>query len=160
MAPFEYFNSGVMLFNLAAMRAADFAAGLVELVRRERGELVWPDQDALNVAARGRWLGLHPRWNCMNSFFSRPRLAREVFGASLLSEAVEQPAIRHFEGPDFNKPWHLLHGRGGQRLYREHRVGTPWPEYSLEGRSAANRLKRVLADVQACTRARRSAGRA
>jgi len=156
IAASEYFNSGVVLFNLNEARAGGFTDGLRELVRARGHELMWPDQDALNLAARGRWLNLHPRWNCMNSFFSRPRLAATAFGAKPLAEATARPAIRHFEGPGFNKPWHILHDRTGQRLYRDHRTRTPWPAYSLEGGTPANRVRRVVADL----RARAPAGRA
>jgi lipopolysaccharide biosynthesis glycosyltransferase len=156
MAPSEYFNSGVVLMNLAAIRESGFTAALLDLVRAQGHEFLWPDQDALNVVARGRWLRLHPRWNCMNSFFSRPRLAEAVFGNGQLAEATARPAIRHFEGPDLNKPWHLLHSRSGQRLYRRHRMRTPWPHYSLVGQTAGNRVRRVIADVRAHTHPGRS----
>lgn len=143
----EYFNSGVLLLNLETMRACAFSQRLVELVRSESERLAWPDQDALNLLAKGNWMALDPRWNSMNSFRSRPCLAEEVFGAAMLSEAIERPAIRHFEGPGSNKPWHILHSREGQKLYRSHREATPWPTYLLEGRSATNRVKRLLADA-------------
>jgi lipopolysaccharide biosynthesis glycosyltransferase len=160
MTPSEYFNSGVVLLNLAAIRESGFTAALLGLARAQGHEFLWPDQDALNLVARGRWLALHPCWNCMNSFFFRPRLAEAVFGSAQLAEATARPAIRHFEGPDYNKPWHLLHSRGGQRLYRHHRMRTPWPHYSLEGQSAGNRVRRVIADVRAHTAPGRSTVRA
>lgn len=158
--PTEYFNSGVVLFNLTAARASRFTQELLELVRARGHEFVWPDQDALNLAARGRWERLHPRWNCMNSLFSRPHLAEATLGATQVAEATSRPAIRHFEGPGFNKPWHILHDRGGQRLYRAHRTRTPWPAYSLEGRTAANRVRRVVADLRPRAPAGRGAQRA
>lgn len=158
--PSEYFNSGVVLFNLTAARASGFTDGLLDLARARGHTFLWPDQDALNLAARGRWERLHPRWNCMNSFFSRPRLAEATFGATPLAQATAQPAIRHFEGPGFNKPWHILHDRNGQRLYRDHRTRTPWPAYSLEGGTAVNRVRRVVADLRAHTPAGRASHRA
>jgi lipopolysaccharide biosynthesis glycosyltransferase len=143
-----YFNSGVLVLNLDAMRASDFSRRLIELVRADAGRLIWPDQDALNLVARGRWLALHPRWNSMNSFRSRPHLAEDLFGEDAARDAVRNPAIRHFEGPDSNKPWHILHSRDERRLYRLHREATPWPTYALEGATAANRVRRLLADAR------------
>jgi lipopolysaccharide biosynthesis glycosyltransferase len=160
IAPSKYFNSGVVLFNLTAARASGFTDQLLELVRARGDTFVWPDQDALNLAARGRWERLHPRWNCMNSFFSRPQLAEATFGATPLAQATAQPAIRHFEGPGFNKPWHILHDRDGQRLYRNHRTRTPWPAYSLEGATAVNRVRRVVGDLRAHAPAGRASHRA
>ena len=146
--PVRYFNSGVLLLNLASMRQAEFSRTLIERVACESKPLMWPDQDGLNLTAQSRWIPLHPRWNYMNSLVSHPHLAQEVFGATTLAEAGGHPAIRHFEGPGPCKPWHFLHDRDGQRLYREHRAATPWPHYTLEGRTTRNRVKRLIADVR------------
>ena len=127
-----YFNSGVLLFNLDQMRKARFTRKILHLVRRMGAALEWPDQDALNLVVESKWLSLHPRWNVMNSYLSNPDLAAEVFGEDELRQAVSEPAIRHFEGPDENKPWHPHHVRGGRELYLRHRRGTPWPEVTLE----------------------------
>jgi lipopolysaccharide biosynthesis glycosyltransferase len=89
----DYFNSGVVLFNLDLMRARDFAGALIDLVRRRGPQLLWPDQDAFNLTAASSWARLQPRWNVMNSFTSRPRLARETFGPKALTEALAHPAI-------------------------------------------------------------------
>lgn len=123
----DYFNSGVLLFNLDQMREAGFTRRILRLVRRRGAVLQWPDQDALNLIVRSAWVPLHPRWNVMNSYLSHPELAREVFGEQRLRQALSEPVVRHFEGPDENKPWHPRHSRGGRELYLCHRQGTPWP---------------------------------
>jgi lipopolysaccharide biosynthesis glycosyltransferase len=140
----DYFNSGVLMLNLALMRTEDFAGRLIDLVRRRGSELLWPDQDALNLVAGTRWSRLHPRWNVMNSFATRPQLAAEAFGPEALAEAIAHPAIRHFEGPGPNKPWHALYQGPDQQLYRAHRQASPWPRVRLEGRSPLDRLRRAL----------------
>jgi SAM-dependent methyltransferase len=131
--PSHYFNSGVLLMNLDLMRRQDFATQLTDCVRTSADSLLWPDQDALNLMSAGRRLELHPRWNCMNSFRSNRSTAASLFGEDALDEALRAPAIRHFEGPGANKPWHLLHDRQEQRLYAQHRGATPWPTYRPEG---------------------------
>jgi lipopolysaccharide biosynthesis glycosyltransferase len=140
--PSEYFNSGVLMFNLTAMRAERFSQKLIEVVRTRGAELGWPDQDALNLLAAARRVPLHPRWNVMNSFTFRPQLAAETFGRQAVAEAMAQPAIRHFEGPGIAKPWHAGHDRPDQALYRRHRRPTPWPRVWFEGspRERARRL--------------------
>ena len=140
----EYFNSGVLMLNLALMRSEDFAGKLIELVNRRGSDLLWPDQDALNLVAGSRWVRLHPRWNVMNSFATRPQLAMEVFGRAALAEAIAHPAIRHFEGPGPNKPWHARYRGSDQDLYRVHRQASPWPRVKLEGNSPIDRLRRAL----------------
>jgi lipopolysaccharide biosynthesis glycosyltransferase len=74
----------------------------------------------------GRRLPLHPRWNVMNSVLLFAA-AGDVFGPEAVAQARESAAIRHFEGPDTNKPWHHLCESELRELYLEHRRGTPWP---------------------------------
>lgn len=148
--PRDYFNAGVMLMNLEAMRAD----GCVEAMHRfgtdHADELVFRDQDALNAVLAVRRMPLHPRWNLMNSIVSFP-YSPYVLGVRAVNEARKRPAIRHFEGPGLNKPWHAACSFEGRELYCEHRRQTPWPEVELEGdpparspvwRRAARRLRR------------------
>lgn len=105
--PLDVLNSGVLLLDLDAMRAAGTADAVLEVARRRADELGWPDQDALNLAV-GPWRRLHPQWNAQNSLWDWRPLAVEVFGAATVDEATSRPGIVHFEGPSLCKPWHLL----------------------------------------------------
>ena len=144
--PEAYFNSGVLLFNLEEMRRDGCTAALREYASVHREELLWPDQDALNVVLGGRRVALHPRWNCMNSVLNFPWSA-QVFGPGAVEEARRRPGIRHFEGPEENKPWHYLCDHDLRELYREHRAQTPWPSYRLEGVTPRNVWKRLRGDT-------------
>jgi lipopolysaccharide biosynthesis glycosyltransferase len=139
--PEVYFNAGVLLMNLEQMRRDDRTEALRDYGVRNAERLLWRDQDALNVVLGERRLPLHPRWNCMNSF--RWEHAADVFGADALAEARRNPAIRHFEGPSINKPWHYLCERELRDEYLEHRRQTPWPRVKREGVTARNVLKRL-----------------
>ncbi len=143
----KYFNSGVLLLNLELMRTEQFCDRVVRLIAEDDGRMEWPDQDALNLAAAGRWMAMPPRWNCMNTLLTRRQLAVEAFGDDPVREAIQNPAIRHFEGPDLNKPWHLLHDRRWQQIYRQHRSATPWPDFAMEGRTLRNQVKRLACDL-------------
>ncbi|MEA2353274.1 MAG: hypothetical protein QOJ14_1688 [Thermoleophilaceae bacterium] len=137
-----YFNDGVLVMNLAAMRRDASSATL-----REYGvthpDLPWVDQDVLNAVLWESRVELHPRWNCMNSFFVFPWSA-EIFGADVVEEARRRPAVRHFEGPGPNKPWHYMCERPMRELYFEHRRHTPWPTVRLDGATPANRARRLV----------------
>jgi lipopolysaccharide biosynthesis glycosyltransferase len=137
-----YFNSGVLLMNLELMREAGATEQLVAYGRAPLREKGWPDQDALNHVLGGRRHPLDPRWNLMNSLEVYPWSA-QTFGADVLAEARRNPAIRHFEGPSINKPWHLLCERALRDVYREHRRQTPWPRYLPEGLTPANLVRRL-----------------
>ena len=100
----SYFNSGVLLLNLRELRRSD-AMGQLRRVVADRGpDLLWPDQDALNLVLGDRRVELDPRWNAMNALWTLEN-ADAVYGADRAREARERPAIRHFEGPRANKPW-------------------------------------------------------
>lgn len=135
--PADYFNSGVLLMNLAAMRADDITSRLIACARRRRGELLWPDQDVLNLVLGPRRLALDPRWNLMNSIVAFP-WAGELMDAGAIERAIADPGIVHFEGPAANKPWHLLCASPYRHAYRQARRQTPWPRYWPEGVTLPN----------------------
>lgn len=137
----EYFNAGVLLMNLEQMRAHSSTTKLLAFGRDHAGRIAWRDQDVLNVVLGHRRLPLHPRWNVMNSF--RWDHAAEVFGHAQLEDARRNPAIRHFEGPAENKPWHYLCDRALRELYEEYRQRTPWPRIRRDGITPRNVIRRA-----------------
>lgn len=130
--PADYFNSGVLLMNLARMRETGATQAIVACAHRHGERSMLPDQDALNAALARRWLRLPPRWNCMNSVFFLDG-AKELFGAALVAEAVGQPAILHFEGPSIHKPWHFLNRHPFRDRYHVHLRAAGWPARIHEG---------------------------
>jgi len=142
--PGGVFNSGVLLMDLARMRAEQSSEQLFHAAAERRKGVVWPDQDALNVVFARRWLALHPRWNTQNSFWGLHQEALEVFGPALLEEAMQRPAIRHFEGPALSKPWHYLCPYPGRDEHRALLAETPWADVPLEDRTAATRFVRLF----------------
>jgi lipopolysaccharide biosynthesis glycosyltransferase len=126
--------------NLAAMRAENSIGRVAEFVAKRGDELPWFDQDALNVIAQGRWLSLHPRWNTQNSFWLWRDWAREVHGADRITEATQDPAILHFEGPSVCKPWHYLSRHPFRQRYLEELSETPWNGQPLMERTISNRV--------------------
>lgn len=146
VAPERYFNSGVMVMDLEAMRRDGCTDAVLDWAG-QAGELTWPEQDALNVVLGEKRLPLHPRWNCMNSVLNFP-WSVYVFGSAAVEEARSSPAIRHFEGPSANKPWHYLSDWDSQRLYLRHRDKTPWPQVDWEGRTPATVLRRYARSLR------------
>ena len=138
-----YFNSGVLLMNLAEMRSTGAADAIVECAIDRGLDLEWPDQDALNLVLGPSRLAIEPRWNCMNSVMHFDS-ATEVLGEGPVREARADPAIRHFEGPGANKPWNPgctdpLRGR-----WLEHLATTPWPDLRLGDDPSLGLLRRTL----------------
>ena len=139
--PSSYFNSGVLLMNLDEMRRNGCSEALRAWTLANRERMWFADQDPLNVVLGERRVPLHPRWNCMNAMFVFPS-GRDIFGVETLEEARRRPAIRHFEGPSINKPWHYLCDHDMRELYFRHRRQTPWPDCRLEGVTPRNVMKR------------------
>lgn len=134
----SYLNSGVMLMDLGAMRAA----GLTEKLRdygAAHPDHAWPEQDALSAVCRDRWLALPPRWNAQTTLFDL-KPAQLPFTADEVRAARKNPAVVHFIGP--LKPWHYLCRHPYRREYQRLRKRTPWPDLRLEGRTLKNALLR------------------
>jgi lipopolysaccharide biosynthesis glycosyltransferase len=140
--PQDYFNAGVMLLNLELMRSAGCCEEIRAYGKAHAEHLTFRDQDALNVVLGPRRRPLHPRWNCMNALLLFPWSAY-VFGPKVVEEARRDVAIRHFEGPGANKPWHFLCTAEMRELYFEHRRQTPWPRVRTEGVTPRNVVKRA-----------------
>jgi lipopolysaccharide biosynthesis glycosyltransferase len=138
-----YFNSGVLLMNLRAMREDGFGDRVRHYAAAHPDNL-YPEQDALNALYQHECLALHPRWNAQSSLFDL-KAAGLPFPPRQVEEARRQPAIVHFIGP--YKPWTYLCTHPWRHLYAEHRRQVPWPAEPLAGRTWRNRLLRPLPAV-------------
>lgn len=141
--PGSYFNAGVAVWNLAALRGTAFIDEVLDCWHQHRDELRWLEQDILNRLYHQRRLPLHPRWNCQNGIYYGS-WGVQLFAPNEVSEALETPAIIHFEGGVWAKPWHLLSPHPLRGLYWKHRRQTPWPKCLPEGITAINLVKKVL----------------
>ncbi|WP_461219048.1 glycosyltransferase family 8 protein [Lapidilactobacillus salsurivasis] len=88
--PDHYVNSGVLLMDLAALRAQHFSAKFLALLNQYHFELIAPDQDYLNAICAGKTLYLSPKWNAQTEYI-------------LAEIKLALPAIIHFNL--FGKPW-------------------------------------------------------
>jgi lipopolysaccharide biosynthesis glycosyltransferase len=137
--PRRYLNSGVLVMDLAAMRREGTAATLLRCVHERGAELLWVDQDALNLVLGDGWHELDPKWNAQNSFWDWPQWAQDVLGADAVEQARSAPAVLHFEGPWMCKPWHFLCRHEYTETYRALLAQTPWAGAPLTDRTAATR---------------------
>ena len=125
--PARYFNSGVMVLDLAALRDHDAPSRVIAYAAANAERLFLPEQDAMNAVLADRRLPLAPRWNAMIGV-ERLAWSEELFGPEAVRAALEHPAIRHFEGSGANKPWHPQAEAANRRLYETYRARTPWPD--------------------------------
>ena len=78
--PFRYFNAGVCLMDLDAIRADGIWQKWIRLVNTE--PFTAPDQDAINLICQGEILELPPEYNT----------------AGVITQDTDEPLIRHYAG--------------------------------------------------------------
>lgn len=96
-----YFNSGVLLIDMAGWRQHDVFGKLEQVIADDNLGRLYYDQGVLNLAFKGRWLQLPRTWN-----FLDPRKVH----------AAIDPSIIHYTGTD--RPWGLFSGAAFARTYR------------------------------------------
>ena len=96
----EYFNSGVVLFNLAKMRVDGIPEKLVKFFI-EHPEVPSPDQDALNATFAGKVKMLPPKYDRLQIFLTDKKLA-------------ERPVIHYVGG----NPWLQKYGEVASWRFR------------------------------------------
>lgn len=139
-----YFNSGVLVMDLDAMRRRDACARVLDVIRTYGERLQWVDQDALNLAFGGDIKALHPRWNAQNTLWFWRAQAEASLGEAMVEAAVADPAILHCEGHWIAKPWHVLCRHPYTAAYRAALSRAPWPDAPLLDSTRATRLIRRL----------------
>lgn len=119
----EYFNSGVLLMDLAAMRGGNWTQQLLDYAKNHEADIRFPDQDTLNAVLRGRWLAISPRYNAQAALYDLSW--RELpFPRTETQDAVRHPVIVHFTG--MHKPWLDACRHPWRHLYWKHLRETPW----------------------------------
>jgi lipopolysaccharide biosynthesis glycosyltransferase len=118
LPPFTpYLNSGLMLMDLVKWREEKLTERTLDFL--EKYELPCVDQDALNLALRGKFDKLHPRYNSMPYHHLKMwRYLDTVESQDVIGEAITNPAIIHFHRSFFGKPWTLGCTHPGAKLWR------------------------------------------
>lgn len=151
-----YFNSGVLLLDLDLLRETSGMRWVVDVARTRAGDLVWPDQDALNLVFAAGRVRLDPRWNAQNSFWLWRDRAVKALGPESVDAATRDPGVVHFEGPGL-KPWFRDCPHPLAQAYRELAARTPWGPIKLEVPATGSPRGRVRRGLRAVRRRLRSA---
>ena len=139
--PYKYFQAGVLVFNIPAMRDKITVTELLEIADRDL--YLFSDQDILNVLCQGRVTYLDLRWNhiydCNGERIKNVVTWDPVFLYEKYMEARKAPYIVHYAG--FSKPWDEPEGEFGE-LFWNYAKQTPYYEIMLY------RMARHVADVE------------
>lgn len=125
--PDAYFNSGVMLIDLAAWRSRRVGERALAYLEQNGGNARYPDQDALNHVLAKDYYQLPPEWNFQPTAYRAvkrhyPHLYKQQ---ASLETAVRDPRIVHFIGAV--KPWHPTCVNPFQGDFIAYSSHTPWP---------------------------------
>lgn len=115
----NYFNSGVMVLNLAKWRREGVEQQLFDCLRKNAAFVWCWDQYALNVVFAGKWGQLPLRWNQGAHVFEYPDASHSPVSRESFESMRDHPAIIHytteFKPWDF-QPFHPLRERFYQQL--------------------------------------------
>ncbi len=99
-----YFNAGVMLLNVGALRESGLFSEALRLL--ERHQFPYGDQCAINVALQGLITQLDPRFNVMAGHFTNHNSIASGSGKAALTQTRSNAVIIHFNSSDeFRRPW-------------------------------------------------------
>ncbi|MBB4571801.1 glycosyltransferase family 8 protein [Rhizobium leucaenae] len=98
-----YFNSGILLLDLAKIRQSNEFSQVLDLLETRFDELDQIDQDALNIVFWGRWKHLDPLWNVQRRMLMQE--GRPCFAEKSEMANGRRPKIIHFT--EHNKPWSI-----------------------------------------------------
>jgi lipopolysaccharide biosynthesis glycosyltransferase len=112
-----YLNTGLMLIDLDHWRAERLTERTLDYL--EKYELPCVDQDALNLALRGKFDKLHPRYNSMPYHHLKMlRYLDTVECDDVIGEAITKPSVIHYHRSFFGKPWAFGCTHPGAALWR------------------------------------------
>ena len=97
-----YFNSGVLLLNLDAIRRDFQLTDFLQIEHEHRAEMEYHDQDVLNIAFTGHALPLDARWNVTSGLIDK-LISRKQDNIADNVGIILEPHVIHFAGPI--KPW-------------------------------------------------------
>ena len=116
----SYFNAGVVLMDLKAIRKAGILAQALALLADPGVDYKWADQDVLNIALWNKWLPLDPKWNFQRGFLY------DAFSAwrAAASDPTSLPIIFHYT--EAQKPWRRSEWHPYAWLYVKNLLLTPF----------------------------------
>jgi lipopolysaccharide biosynthesis glycosyltransferase len=129
----SYFNSGVMIINLAYWRKNKVTKKTLNFLLAYPERIYNPDQDALNHVLNGNYYALDPKWNsACGSLLAN-------YSAEKLTAAIAHPSIIHV-GTALKTWCYACYNTQGQNLYWRYRRFTPWKKKEYKDKTLKNIL--------------------
>lgn len=119
-----YFNSGVMVVNLAKWREMEVPQRAFEILRANAAHVRYCDQYALNVLFSEKWRPLDLRWNQICNLRFWPGENSSAFSPEVFRQIRDEPWIVHFTW--INKPWMTGCNHPATNLFFQYVDRTAW----------------------------------
>jgi lipopolysaccharide biosynthesis glycosyltransferase len=137
---YGYFNSGVLVVDLARWRREDIFTRLIEYLVANSEKIVDADQDVLNACLYDRRLTLPYIYNAISPFFFEYHPLG--ISADELAAVRANARIVHFNGA--SKPWSYLCRHPRRADYWRYLACTEWRDDEPEDRNFANWTKKTF----------------
>lgn len=119
----SYFNSGVLLMDLEKWRRENLFDRCMNCLEKERGRLLFEDQDTINVAMVKKIHCLSITWNLFSIFFSKS-LKPSFYSSLDIEKAKRKANIIHFAG--IYKPFYCQNSHRINLMYFKYALKTPY----------------------------------
>ncbi len=134
---YPYFNAGMLLINLNYWRENKVMERCFECIKEKYENLLFHDQDTLNVVLQNKVKYLPIKYNFQTAFlYSCAQLpSREKVE---VMETVPNPVILHYTGP--SKPWFYYSKHPYVAHYRHYHSISLWNDYPIAKPSLKERF--------------------
>ena len=138
-----YYNAGILLFNLAALRQIDLVTQMNDFTRKNYDQISAPDQDFLNYICQKKTLYIPPKYN-MNYALEKD-ISAKIWSREEMKEAKKHPVIVHYIGPV--KPWSVLSTHPQRKLWWKYVKRTYFADYHPEDATLRNYIHKCYLSV-------------
>ena len=140
-----YFNSGVLLINLAYWRQHQVTKLFNEFIRNRSEAILYYDQDVLNYIFREQKMTLPIKYNFQHGFlWKNPQYDWSKYGEEVI-EARKDPVIVHFTG---NKPWRLSYDPNPFRsTFLKYQKMTRWKGFTIDLRPYPMKVRHFFGNI-------------
>ncbi|MNI12993.1 General stress protein A [compost metagenome] len=128
-----YINSGMLLINLKKWRDENIEQKFIEFINSYNGKVFHHDQGTINGVLNKKLLILHPKYNCMTTFFTMKREEmmqyyglKKYYTEAELLDAITNPVFIHYTPAFVNRPWIKGSKHPLASLYKTYLEMTPW----------------------------------
>jgi lipopolysaccharide biosynthesis glycosyltransferase len=140
---YGYFNSGVLLIDLAQWRERNIFPKLLNFIEHNSEKLPDGDQDVLNAMMHADRFALDFVWNVISPFYFDYHDLRLPKGEVPRIQAGAR--IVHFNGA--SKPWSYFSRHPRRADYYKYLELTPWRDFTPPDRTVMNRLRRAASSL-------------